>query len=415
MSTASAPAAAEVTVTRQTQRVVSIDIFRGLTMAVMIFVNALAGVPGLPWWTYHAHREQDLMTYVDMVFPFFLFIVGMSMPLSITQRLKKNPSQAALWRHVMTRSLSLIVLGLFLANAEFVDAKRTGMSGNVWALLGLVCCGLYLNVYPKSERFPRYSTVLRGIGLVGAVILYAIFRRVTREGNVAWLEFGYPEILGLIGYSYLASAVLYIPTRKSRRAAMVWCAVMVLFCAGCTAKIIPVLGHLHWWVWPFSNGAMVALILAGAATTQLFLGVIPGKGERPAAKSATVKAIVFAAVLLAAGWIAEPLGISKIRATPSWTLWCAGDAVLMFTLLYWICDEWGKTGWAWLLRPAGANTLTTYLLPDLVEFGLGVAGITWYYTHFGTGWEAVVKTVIFTICILLISMGLTRARVRLQL
>ncbi len=413
MSTTSTATA--TTVTRQTQRVVSIDIFRGLTMAVMIFVNALPESAGLPWWTYHAHMQQDLMTYVDMVFPFFLFAVGMSMPLSVEQRLKKNPSQGALWWHVVTRSLGLVVLGLILANADFVDAKLTGMKGDLWGLLGLICCGLYLNVYPKSERFPRYSTVLRGIGLVGVVVLYAIFRRVTKSGDVAWLEFGYPEILGLIGYSYLAAAVLFIPTRKLRWAPLMWCAVMVLFCAGCTAKMLPLFEHAHWWFWPFSNGSMVALMMAGAATSQFFLGVIPGKDKRPAAKSATVKAIAFAAVMLAAGWMSTPLGISKIRATPSWTLWCAGDAVLLFTLLYWICDVWGKTGWAWLLRPAGSNTLTTYLVPDLVEFGLGITGIGWYYTHFATGWEAVVKTVIFTICILLVSMGLTRARVRLQL
>ena len=76
-------------------RVVSIDIFRGLTIAVMIFVNELAEVRGLPWWTYHAHANQDVMTYVDMVFPFFLFIVGMSMPLSVDQRLKRNASVGA--------------------------------------------------------------------------------------------------------------------------------------------------------------------------------------------------------------------------------------------------------------------------------------------------------------------------------
>ncbi len=78
------------------QRVVSIDIFRGVTMAVMIFVNALSDVRGLPWWTYHAHAEEDVMTYVDMVFPFFLFIIGMSLPLSITRRLRRNPSMPSL-------------------------------------------------------------------------------------------------------------------------------------------------------------------------------------------------------------------------------------------------------------------------------------------------------------------------------
>ena len=53
-------------------RIISIDIFRGLTMAVMIFVNDLSSVRGLPWWTYHAPARVDVMTYVDMVFPFFV-------------------------------------------------------------------------------------------------------------------------------------------------------------------------------------------------------------------------------------------------------------------------------------------------------------------------------------------------------
>ena len=89
-------------------RVVSIDIFRGLTMAVMIFVNAVAEVRGLPWWTAHAHAWEDRMTYVDMVFPFFLFAAGMSMPLAVTQRLKRNPSTFALCLHIVLRVLGLL-------------------------------------------------------------------------------------------------------------------------------------------------------------------------------------------------------------------------------------------------------------------------------------------------------------------
>src|SRR5207245_7594160 len=124
-------------------RVVSIDIFRGLTIAVMIFVNDLAEVGGLPWWTYHAHGNQDAMTYVDMVFPLFLFIVGMSMPLSVEQRLKRNPSMMRLWLHVIVRSLSLLVLGLILANAEKADVARMGLKGTVLVMAGLIGAGLY--------------------------------------------------------------------------------------------------------------------------------------------------------------------------------------------------------------------------------------------------------------------------------
>ena len=214
MSAASSVIAADRAAVAAAPRIVSIDIFRGITMAVMIFVNALSDVRGLPWWTYHAHAEQDLMTYVDMVFPFFLFIVGMSMPLSVAQRLKRNPSQAALWLHVIERFLGLLVLGLILANVEKADPERMPMSGSVWAVLGLIGCGLYLNVYPKSLRFPAYSTVLRIAGLVGVIALFAIFRRTAHSGHAAWIDFSYPEILGLIGFSYLAAAVLYIPTRR---------------------------------------------------------------------------------------------------------------------------------------------------------------------------------------------------------
>ena len=77
-------------------RVLSIDISRGLTMLVMIFVNDLASVKGLPWWTYHMPPGVNGMTHVGVVFPAFLFIVGMAIPLSVQRRLEKNGSQLRL-------------------------------------------------------------------------------------------------------------------------------------------------------------------------------------------------------------------------------------------------------------------------------------------------------------------------------
>ena len=74
---------ANATNTIRAQRVASIDIFRGLTMTLMIFVNELAEVKGLPWWNYHAPAKVDAMTYVDMVFPAFLFILGMTIPIAL--------------------------------------------------------------------------------------------------------------------------------------------------------------------------------------------------------------------------------------------------------------------------------------------------------------------------------------------
>jgi predicted acyltransferase len=396
-------------------RIVSIDIFRGLTIAVMIFVNELAGVRGLPWWTYHAHASQDVMTYVDMVFPFFLFIVGLSMPLAIEHRLRRNPSLGSLWGHVLIRSCSLIVLGLILANAEKVDASRTGMSGSVWGLLGLISAGLYLNVYPKSQRFPRYAMVLRAAGLAGVAVCFAIFRRVTPDGHAAWIDPSYPEILGLIGIAYLTVSVLYIPTRRWRWAVPAWSVLLLALCVVTTAKIVILPHSFSLYAWPVGNGSHVCLVMAGVVASQIFFGLRPGTDDRPDARAATLRSVAIGLLALAAGWLLAPLGISKIRATPTWTLWNIGAAMLVFTLLYWICDQRCRTGWAALVRPAGANTLLTYLLPDLWYFLLGAVGITYLESHFNFGVAGVVRCVVFTLVMLALAALFTRARIRLQL
>ena len=73
-----------------TQRIRSIDVFRGITILVMIFVNDVAGVSGIPGWMKHKPADADAMTFVDVVFPAFLFIVGMSLPFAINSRLAKG-------------------------------------------------------------------------------------------------------------------------------------------------------------------------------------------------------------------------------------------------------------------------------------------------------------------------------------
>ena len=391
-------------------RVLSIDIFRGLTMAVMIFVNSLSDVHGLPWWTYHAHEQEDVMTYVDMVFPFFLFIVGMSMPLSIAQRLKRNASMPALWLHVILRSIGLVVLGLILANADNCDPAQMGMSGSTWGLLALIFAALYLNAYPKSLRFPNYARVLRAIGLIGVIVLLALFKRLTPTGQPSWIDFSYPEILGLIGISYLAVAILYIPTRRWSWAQPIWFVSQVLLCIYATAIHSAFPNHLPMYIWPFSNGAMTCIILAGVITSSLFLG----KSDAPSQRRTISLALGFALVSLVAGLLLTPLGISKIRATPTWSLYCIGAAILLFSLLYWICDMRHWSRWAFFVRSAGENTLTTYLLPDLWFYISLTLGIKFLDNHFTTGWPGVVKTLLFTGIILVLARIVTRLKIRLQ-
>jgi heparan-alpha-glucosaminide N-acetyltransferase len=411
MTTAAVSSVNSEAVGASTSRIVSIDIFRGVTMAVMIFVNEVAEVRGLPWWTNHAHAWEDRMTYVDMVFPFFLFAAGLSMPLAIAQRLKRNPSTFALCLHIVLRVLGLLVLGFILANAEKADPAKMPLSGALWALLGLICMMLYLNIYPRWERFPAYSTVLRAIGLAGAVVLLSLFRRTTHSGQTAWLDPSYPEILGLIGYTYLAVAFLYLLTRRWKWAPALWFVLLVALCACSTARLVAFPVRLPLYFWPFGNGAMACIMMAGVVTAILFLGA----GERPSSRFSLTMAAGFALLTLIAGAVLTPLGISKIRATPTWSLCSVGAAVLLFMALFWLCDLKHVTGWTFPVRSAGSNTLLTYLLPDLWYFFFASAGITFFDSHWNAGAPGVIKALAFTAIILSLSTLLTRFKVRLQL
>jgi len=397
-------------------RLASIDIFRGLTMTLMIYVNEQSGVSGLPWWNYHMKANIDAMTYVDMVFPFFLFIVGLSLPIAIASRLRRNPSLPALWGHVALRTASLMVLGLILANADDGDASQMIIRPAVWAILALLGAALFLNDYGKSSRdsanrYARLFTGLRIFGLVLVVAMFAIFRHTPIDGQATWIQIGYPEILGLIGYTYFAVAILYIPTRRWLWAPLAWFVALMAFNALTTARWITFDRHLPYYLFPFSNGAMAGIVFAGIVTSVIFLGAHRWQslGQK------TLLGLSFGVLSLIAAWFLTPLGISKIRATPTWSLYSIGAAVLLFTALYWICDIKKKTGWAFFARPAGANTLTTYLLPDFWDYILGAAGITYLDTHFNYGWQGVVRCFVFTAFILAVANLLTRWRVRLQL
>ena len=72
------------------KRILSIDVFRGFTIFMMVFVNDLAGVGNIPDWMKHMPADADAMTFVDVVFPAFLFIVGMAIPFAVKNRLEKG-------------------------------------------------------------------------------------------------------------------------------------------------------------------------------------------------------------------------------------------------------------------------------------------------------------------------------------
>lgn len=388
------------------ERVLSIDIFRGLTMLVMIFVNDLAGVKGLPWWNYHLPRGINGITYVDVVFPAFLFIVGMAIPLAVERRLEKDPSMCRLWKHILLRFAALAVLGVFIANWSKLDPALAGISKRLWSLTGFAGAILLWNAYPPCTKHERLFKLMRWTGFAMLFAMLAVFRRSTPDGQSAWLDFGYWEILGLIARTYLAVCILYVSLRK-----ITW-APAALLTALCALNVITRTGWtdfprgIPFWFWPFGRGDLASITMAGIVASQIFLN--------PASTFARKArlGLAYAATLFLAGWMLTGFGIAKLGSTPTWCLWSASISAALFLLLYWIVDVARRTRWAEFMRPAGSNTLLTYLVPDIwyAAFGsLHLGALTRY------GWPGAVKSTVFTAIILVLAAVLTRFKLRMQL
>jgi predicted acyltransferase len=249
--------------------------------------------------------------------------------------------------------------------------------------------------------------VLKYGGLALLVAMLAIFRRQTNTGE-AWLDFSYWEILGLIGKAYLAACILYVPFRKNLWALAAW--FVALNALNIATRIgLPAPGSfVPFGLWPFDSGEHPSIVMAGILTSLIFVDHRWAKTFRDKG----LWALGFAAILFAAGCALLTYGLQKNAATPTWCLYCSAISVVLFLAIYWLADVRKWYHWAAFVRPAGSNTLLTYLLPDLYYFAILTLAIKFPAR---TGWSGVVRSLIFTGCILCVSFLLTRRKIRMQL
>jgi len=168
-------------------RMISLDVFRGLTVALMILVNN----PG-SWSHIYGplrHARWHGWTPTDLVFPFFLFIVGVAMALSFGKRVEAGADVEDLKKKVWSRGAIIIGLGLFLnafpfnipvnaqmaANFEFMDIPRRFLSLRYWGVLqriGLAYLigGLIILYLPKNRH--------RIMAIAVLILIYEFFMRV---------------------------------------------------------------------------------------------------------------------------------------------------------------------------------------------------------------------------------------------
>lgn len=145
-------------------RLVSLDVFRGLTIAGMVLVNNPGTWSSIYWPLEHA--EWNGWTPTDLIFPFFVFIVGVAIPLALARRLEAGGSKRDLYLKIVRRSLIIFGLGLFLAGFPYFRLGTIRIPG---VLARLAVCYLFASViYLKTK--PRTQAII----VIVLLILYCL-------------------------------------------------------------------------------------------------------------------------------------------------------------------------------------------------------------------------------------------------
>ncbi|GAB2568147.1 lpg1661 family Dot/Icm T4SS effector [Spirosoma areae] len=372
----------------------------------MIFVNDLWSLTNIPAWLEHVPNGADGIGLADVVFPAFLFIVGMSLPYAITARRQKGDSDTALAGHVVSRSIALLVMGVFLVNGESINEAATGMQRLVWNVLSCTAFILIWNAYPKRVN----TWVVRSSKVLGITILLAL-AFIYRGGNetITRFETHWWGILGLIGWSYLTAAFVTVFARNRIPVlVLAWVGFALLSMADQAGLLTEV---VHIIPGAISGGTMVGLTMGGVVIATLF---IEFRKRADNNRMTLVFLAVFVVLIGVSVYTRQFWGLSKLDATPAWLFLCSAFTILAFTSIYWLVDVGGKANWFAFIRPAGTDTLLCYLIPYFAY-----ALMTLLHLHLPeailVGGLGLLKSLLFALLCVWITGRLNRVGVRLKL
>jgi heparan-alpha-glucosaminide N-acetyltransferase len=391
-----------------TDRLISLDAFRGFVVLAMIWVNYIAEMPLLPHWLKHASATEDGFTLPDLVFPAFLFMVGVSVPLALHRHCGKV--NAALLGKIAWRAGSLIVAGIVLANAYRYDETVTLLPR---ALYMVLFYGAMMLLW-RDTQGRRPATFW--IGAVLMLALLVAFRgTINAEFDRPWLQHSWWGILGMIGWTYLECSLLYLAVRGHAVALMGLFGLMIVFTMAGPAGTLGPFGTAlatHFDV-PGLFGSTAANVMAGCLVGRLFV-----RGEQTVSHADRLRFMAwFALGLVAAGFMLQPYHhINKIHATESYTLVCAGISLGLFCLFYLMIDVLAWRRWTAWLVPAGANALFAYIVPDVWEQATAVLHMPrWWWPALETGGTSgLINAAIVTLWMMVLIAGAGRIGLRLK-
>src|SRR5208337_2863806 len=304
-------------------RLVSLDVFRGATIAAMILVNN-PGSSAAYWPLKHARWNG--WTPTDVIFPFFLFIVGVSLVLSFESRLRRGDSQKALVLHTLRRSATIFAIGLLLNGLPHFHLAT-------WRIPGVL------------QRI--------AVAYLAATLITLYSRTNARIVWIATLLVGYWVLMRFVpvpGYG--------IPTHDIR---------LLHPDANLTAYLDRKLMTSHLWEGTRDPEGMLSTLPAIATT---LCGVLAGEWLRssrsPKQKAAGMLASGVTG-LIAGEWWGVWFPINKNLWTSSYVLFTAGFAVVCLALCYWAIDI--KLYRAWWTRPFvifGSNAIAAYVISEVL-------------------------------------------------
>jgi len=307
-------------------RLMSLDVFRGITIAAMILVNDPGGGDAAYWPLHHARWNG--WTPTDLVFPFFLFIVGVAMVFSFASRLKHGDSRARIMLHVVKRSAILFAIGIFIINSfpDRYDLRHIRIEG---VLQRIAVCYLVCSV----------------------LVLWTGTR--ARVAVIAVCLAGYWVLMRFVPVPGLGVPTHDIPLLDPNRNLAAWLDRKLLF------------GHLY-----EGTRDPEGLLSTVPALGTTLIGVLTGEWLRSdaSAKRKAAWMVAMGVAGLAAGkffnlWFP----INKKLWTSSYVLFTAGFALVCLALCYWLLDVKQKRG-RWTL-PAivfGANAIAAYTFSEML-------------------------------------------------
>lgn len=316
------------------KRLISLDVLRGLTIAFMIMVNNNGG----PFaWRQMQHSAWNGITATDLVFPTFLFVVGVSIVFAFEGRFARGATRTQLARHTLLRAGILIVFGIIVNSFPFFHLAHMRFYG---VLQRIALCYLAVGLFYLWDR--RISSKLIAL-LVVLVGYWVVMRCIPVPGA------------GLPGRD--------IPFLDHTRNLAAWV----------DRHLMP--GHLYE-DWPlFNTRDPEGLLSTIPAIGTTLIGLLTGMGLRARRSQAlkTAGLVGGALVCLALGYFwAHWFPLNKKLWTSSYVLVSAGWSLTAFAVFYWAIEQkgWLRQGrgkaliWPWLVF--GSNAIAAYMISELL-------------------------------------------------